>query len=230
MSTDQQAWRTQRRGGESLGHFVTRAIREAVVSGQLAPGERIPQEQIGSALEVSRIPVREALRQLESEGLVQLTPNSFARVAKLDFAEVSEIYLMRERLEPLAMELSVPGLTEAQLRHLGGLRDDIVGNRDNVETVLQLDREFHLACYGGAPARIRRLVGEFWNATQHARRAYRNVVKPDDDEHEVMRAEHFLIHEAIKAGNGEQAGALVRTHIARTRIRLQQEMSEGREA
>ncbi|WP_433377730.1 GntR family transcriptional regulator [Streptosporangium sp. CA-115845] len=227
MALDQQGWRTQRQGGESLSHFVTRAVREAIVGGQLAPGERIPQEQIATALDVSRIPVREALRQLESEGLVHLTPNSFARVAKLDIAEVSEIYLMRERLEPLAIELSMPGLTEGHLRHLGNLRDDIETNRDNSETVLQLDRDFHLACYEGAPPRIRRLVGDFWNATQHVRRAYRNTVRPDDEEHEVMRAEHYLIYVALKEGDSEQAGALLRSHIARTRVRLERELSCG---
>ncbi|MEU8249283.1 GntR family transcriptional regulator [Nonomuraea sp. NPDC048916] len=225
MASDAQQWRTRRQGGESLSHFVTRAIREAIVSGLLAPGERIPQEQIAGALDVSRIPVREALRQLESEGLVHLTPNSFARVAKLDITEVREIYLMRERLEPLAIELSTPRLTEAQLRQLRNLHTDIEADRDNPETVLQLDREFHLACYEGAPARLRRIVGDFWNATQHARRAYSNTVRPDDDEHEVMRAEHYLIYVALKEGDSEQAGALLRGHIARTRTRLERELS-----
>ncbi|GAA3967248.1 GntR family transcriptional regulator [Actinomadura viridis] len=227
MAADQR-WRAQRRGGESLSHFVTRTIRDAIVSGQLAPGERIPQEQIGSALDVSRIPVREALRQLESEGLVRLTPNSFARVAKLDIAEVREIYLMRERIEPLAMELSMPGLTETHLRRLDDLRKDIDANRDNSEMVLQLDRDFHLACYEGAPTRIRRLVGDFWNATQHARRAYANAVA-SDDEHEVMCAEHYLIYVALREGNSEQAGALMRSHIARTRLRLERERSVSSE-
>ncbi|MEV6864997.1 GntR family transcriptional regulator [Streptosporangium subroseum] len=227
MALDARQWQTKRQGSESLSDFATRAMREAIVSGLLPPGERIPQEQIATALEVSRIPVREALRRLESEGLVHLTPNSFARVAKLDLAEVNDIYLMRERLEPLAIELSVPRLTDAQLRHLRNLHDDIEANLHNSETVLQLDRDFHLACYEGAPLRLRRIVNDFWNATQHVRRAYRNSLRPDDEE--VMRAEHYLILVALKEGDSEQAGALVRSHIARTRMRLEHERSTNEE-
>src|SRR5918998_2890875 len=78
-------------------------LREAIHDGRLKPGEPVRQEAIAHELGVSRIPVREALRRLESEGLVVARPHASARVARLDFEEYEEIYKMRERLQPLAL-------------------------------------------------------------------------------------------------------------------------------
>src|SRR5262245_26158964 len=81
------------------GQRVTDRIRDLILSGELAPGSRIRQEALAEKFGTSRIPVREALRRLESEGLVILVPNSSAWVAKLDLRECIEIYRIRERIE-----------------------------------------------------------------------------------------------------------------------------------
>src|SRR5262245_15516806 len=84
------------------GQRVTNEIRTLILSGELAPGSRIRQEELAERFNTSRIPVREALRRLESEGLIILVPNSGGWVARLDLAECLETYMMRERLEPMA--------------------------------------------------------------------------------------------------------------------------------
>src|SRR5687768_1776547 len=103
---------------ESMGARVTRLLRDEVLDGTLAPGSRIRQEELAERWGVSRIPVREALQALESEGLVVLRRSSGAWVAHLEIDEAKEYYKMREQLEPLAVAESVPNLDADQLAQL----------------------------------------------------------------------------------------------------------------
>ncbi|GAA3967297.1 GntR family transcriptional regulator [Actinomadura viridis] len=209
----------ERAPGESLGYFATRVLRDKIVEGTLRPGQRIFQEAIAEQLGLSRIPVRDALRQLESEGLVRLVPNSPARVAELDPAEFTEIYEMREHLEPLAVERSAPNLTDEQLDRIHRLSEQIENSWDDSERVLKLDRDFHLASMQAARMpRLLRLVEDFWNSSQHFRRAYRETVGESDIA--VIRAEHFLLVDALDSRDGKQAAQIARNHIRRTRVRL----------
>src|SRR3954447_25004822 len=112
-------------GYEPASNEILRGVRELILDGVLSPGERIRQETLATEYGVSRIPVREALRQLESEGLVTLVPHSGARVARVDFDECVELYQMREALEPEVLRESVPHLTEEQIADL----------RERMETV-----------------------------------------------------------------------------------------------
>src|SRR3954463_10399220 len=101
--------------------LVTAALRDAILDGRLKPGERISQEGVADDLGTSRVPVREAFRRLESEGLIILVPRSGAWVAKLAFDEYTEVYRIREWLEPPAVAASVPHLTDVQVAELGSL-------------------------------------------------------------------------------------------------------------
>lgn len=209
----------ERAPGESLGYFATRILRDKIVEGALRPGQRIYQEAIAEQLGLSRIPVRDALRQLESEGLLRLTPNSPARVAELDPAEFTEIYEMREHLEPLAVQRSAANLTAEQLEEIHRILEKIEDSWHDSERVLKLDRDFHLASMqaAGMP-RLLRLVEGFWNSSQHFRRAYRESV--GEANVAVIRAEHFLLVDALDNRDGEQAAQIARNHIRRTRVRL----------
>jgi DNA-binding GntR family transcriptional regulator len=101
-----------------LGSHVAEKIREMIFSGELLPKARIGQQSTARLLGIRRIPVREALRQLESEGLVVILPNSGARVASLDLDECIDTYKLRERLEPLALGESIPHLTPVQIEDI----------------------------------------------------------------------------------------------------------------
>src|SRR5262245_58587035 len=99
LTEDEEQKVPNRRGRIAHGTLVdvvTQALRDAIVEGRLQPGERIRQEAVAREFGTSRIPVREALRQLQSEGLVTLLPNVGARVARLDVGELVEVYLVRE--------------------------------------------------------------------------------------------------------------------------------------
>ncbi len=207
------------KGYEPRAAQVGRRIRDAILTGELKPGERIRQEAIARQLGTSRIPVREALRQLESEGLVTLVPHSGARVAVMDFERFHELYLLREVIEPMAIYHSAGRLSEEQLAHLAELVDVIADAGDDSLRWLDADRRFHLESYAAAPLpRVLTMIEGFWNQTQQYRRAYLNTVRRTNLG--IVTHEHKLILEALVRGDGEDAASLQKLHIRRTRTTL----------
>lgn len=203
-----------------LSQRVTQQIKEQILTGDLRPGSRIRQEELAAQFGTSRIPVREALRYLESEGLVTLKPNSGAWVAKLDLSECVEIYKIREQIEPLALEESVARLGDQQLSDLETLVDRMELSRDT-EEFLRLDREFHIGSYMAADMpQLLSLIQRYWNKTQQYRRAFTRLVGPQGKW--VINYEHRLIMEGIKRRDGNEASRLLYGHIRRTRLALAQ--------
>jgi DNA-binding GntR family transcriptional regulator len=193
-------------------------LREAILGGAIQPGEWIRQEEVAERLGASRLPVREALRILEAEGLTTHERNKGARVPKLDQHEVDVVYQMRERLEPLALSESIPNLTADDLARLDDVRRSIEAN-DDLTRFLALDREFHLLSYTGC--RIEQLtsvVTRLWNATQHHRRAF--VALGGPERMWVVNAEHRLILDALERRDPVDAERFLSGHIRRTRVEL----------
>jgi DNA-binding GntR family transcriptional regulator len=207
-------------GYEPLAATVVRSVREAILSGRLAPGDRIRQEDFAKRLGTSRIPVREALRHLEAEGLVTLVPHSGARVAVMDFAGFSELYRIREEVEPIAIEESAPRLSDEQIHELRELLAVVESSADtDVNRWLEFDRRFHLASYAAAPLpQVLSMIERFWNQTQQYRRAFLSAVRPVNLG--IVGAEHLLIMDALARRDGKDAAALQRLHIRRTRNTL----------
>jgi DNA-binding GntR family transcriptional regulator len=203
---------------EPLAEAVARQIRAAIIDGRLEPGTRIRQEEIARRLGTSRIPVREALRQLEMEGLVTLVPHVGARVSLLDFGEYTELYRMREAVEPMAIAHSAPHMTDERLEQLREHARRIEEAADDPPTWLEYDRRFHLESYAEARMpRVLELIERFWNQTQQYRRAYFYTVRQRLD---VVTIEHNLILNALERRDGADAASLQRSHIRRTRTTL----------
>lgn len=207
----------QRKPG-SLGEVVTTKIRDLILEGSLEPGVRIGQDALAQQFGTSRLPVRDALRQLESEGLVLLKPNSSARVAKLELDECTEIYKIRELIEPLAIAEAIPDVSDDEIDGLEASLVEIELTRDS-DVFLKLDREFHLSSYRAAHLpHLLSLVERYWNTTQHYRRAYIRLVWKQGNW--VANAEHRLLFEAIRRRDAEDAGRILKMHIRRTRMEL----------
>jgi DNA-binding GntR family transcriptional regulator len=199
---------------------VAATLREEILNGTLAPGERIVQEDLALRFGASRQPVRDALRLLEGDGLVTLKANSGAWVSKLSESECDEAYLVRERLEPLLLSQSIPNLTDAQLARLIQLVTEIEKTTD-IESFLRLDREFHLLSYAGAQeGMLSEFVERIWNTTQHYRRAFAKL--NDFANSEVTHMEHKLILDGILRKDSPQAESALEGHIRRTRVTLSQ--------
>ena len=204
---------------ELIGDRITEGIRALILSGELAPGSRIGQEALALRFGASRIPVREALKRLESDGMVVLKANSGAWVAKLDLDECLEIYKIRERIEPLALSEAVARMSDEEIGRLETLVRDMERAVDN-ETFLRLDREFHLASYRAAGMQqLLGMVERFWNTTQHYRRAFTNLLGTEGSW--IIHSEHRLMIDALRRRDAEGAGHLLYEHIRRTRFELE---------
>ncbi len=204
---------------EPLGNVVTRQVREAILEGRLKPGIRVRQQELARQFGVSRIPVREALRRLESEGLITLVPHSGARVARMDIGECTELYRLREVIEPMALAESVPNLSAQQLIELRGLVSEIENSWQDAPRWLELDRRFHLESYAAASMpRVLSMIERFWNQTQQYRRAYLGT--DHDNKIAAANAEHRLILDALEERDGEDAASRLRSHLRRTRVTL----------
>ena len=198
---------------------IAAALREAILGGEFAPGERLLQDVIAERFGASRIPVREAFRILDSEGLMEVSPNKGARVPALDLYEVHTYYRMRERLEPLTLTESLPHLTDAQIDEMEQIQEQIEAN-DDVARFLVLDRDFHMTSYAACPSeQLLSATVRLWNSTQHYRRAFMLLAGPDRAA--IVNAEHRLLLDAIRRRDAVDAERFLEGHIRRTRVALQ---------
>lgn len=201
-----------------MGRRVAGELRQEILSGAMPPGSRIRQEDLASRFNSSRIPVREALRLLETEGLVTLVANSGAWVARLDQAELLEIYKIRERLEPLALGESLPHLLPEEIAELQRLAAAMEAAPD-IDSFLRFDREFHLLSYSrAAMPSLLAMIERFWNTTQQYRRAYTTLLVSAGAW--ATHYEHRLLIEAIRRRDRPDAEALLQMHLRRTRQQL----------
>jgi DNA-binding GntR family transcriptional regulator len=209
----------KRAKGEAIG-LIIRELRDEILDGRLRPGHRIHQQAVAERFGTSRLPVREALRHLQNEGLVVVLPNTGARVARLDPAELLEVYLLRERLEPLAVELSAATIGEEQLAEMRREAAWMEANDPEGREAEWLghDRLFHMASFGGAASpRLLGIVESLWNVAEQYRRAYLSVRFRSL---EPTLLEHRLLLDALERHDGEDAARVLEMHIRRTRLGL----------
>jgi DNA-binding GntR family transcriptional regulator len=192
---------------------VYEAIRERISSGSLPRGGRVHQEDLALELGVSRTPVREALRRLAAEGLVEMRTNRGARVADVDQGGMLSAYDARLVVEPGAARLAAGrGLAEPLARMRAAVADQRRAVR-SVQRSFEANREFHLALV--AASNNEYLVGlaeRLWVARIGATIYERQV---ETQERMVLDVrEHEQILEAIEAGDGRRAESLTRRHLA----------------
>jgi DNA-binding GntR family transcriptional regulator len=214
--SDEQAGRSHPHG--ESGARIADALREEILGGGYQPGERIRQQELASQNGASRVPVREALRILEAEGLVRLVANAGSWVSSLSAQECTEMYQMRERLEPLLLSYSAPALSEDIVEQLQALADAMQQSTD-VEHFIRLDRTFHLLSYSAAPTiMLGDTILRLWNRTQHYRRAYTRMFRAERDD--SVHYDHQLLVSALRNRDSEDAERVLASHIRRTRLAL----------
>lgn len=201
---------------------VADILAERILSGDLAPGARIKQDELADELLTSRIPVRDALRMLEARGLVTMRANAGARVTSLTRRDLEVSYEIRERLEPLLLADSVPHLTDQDLADLRAVMERNESVTD-VDEAIALGREFHWITYRRhSTPLLAQMVERVWDTTQSYRRAYMklamgNTTSSGTRTHDL---EHQLMFDCIVKREVETAQAALIMHIRRTRIGL----------
>ncbi|NCV42724.1 MAG: GntR family transcriptional regulator [Actinobacteria bacterium] len=202
----------------ALSQQIANSLKEEILSGKYPPGIRIRQEDIAEQFGASRSPVREALRILEAEGLINLVAHTGAWISHLSLSECEEMYQLRERIEPLLLRLSIPHITDSLVHELQKLVLQMEATTD-VETFLRLDRQFHLLSYSKAETvLVGEMVNRLWNTTQHYRRAYSQMMASTS--FKPAHYEHHLLLTSIIKGDLDDAERILFGHIRRTRLEL----------
>lgn len=204
---------------QTAQELVLEAVRDAILDGILPPGMRLRQEELASAFDTSRIPIREALRVLEYEGLVSSEPHRGFTVTSLDADEVEEIYDLRTVLETHAVRLAVPLLTDVDLDELGSLFRAITDAPDEDAGLVARER-FYQRLYS-VTARPR-LVGLITRLRQDVARSLRWMRVPHSPEH------HQRFWEAVQQGDADLAAEQLASHYRRITALLQRYLREGR--
>lgn len=197
------------RSGTGLAAQIAATLRQRILAGELAPGAQLRQDRIAAEFGASHIPVREAFRNLEREGLVEHQPRRGSFVAPLYPGEPEEVMLMRIALEPLAIRLAVPKLSDADLDAARGAADAIATAPGFVER-RAANWAFHRALY--AACERRRIIATIENLWLQVDRYYAMVWHLTDSDVE-LQADHAQILQAAAAGDGARAAALTRTHV-----------------
>ena len=195
-----------------LRELVFESVREAIISGQLPPGERLMEIQLAEEMGVSRTPVREAIRKLELEALVVMIPRKGAYVSGLSLKDISEVFEIRSALEGLAAELAAERITEEELenleRHLVRIADGI--ERGDITSVVEIDTDFHSMLY--TCSRNLRL-GQTINNLREQIQRFRQTSLAYPGRMRLALDEHRRIIEAISARDPELARQLAKEHI-----------------
>ena len=202
-------------GHRTLAEKAFASLHEAIVTGVLEPGVRLPIEDLADILDMSPMPIREALRRLDSVGLVENVPHRGARVTDLSIEDLLEVYEARLSLEPLAVRRAAERFTEddhaaaqrALRRHLAACE------RDDIKEVWLTHTDFHFTLYRAAGSRwLTRLITPLWESSERYRFASTPLQRSVAD----RQAEHERLLVACAEHRPAEAVRELRNHLART--------------
>lgn len=191
----------------TIAEAVTLKLRQAILSGEYKPGTVLSQEQLATHFGVSRVPIREALKHLASEGLVTLQAHHSALVSTYTTAQIEELVFIASGLDVAAMRRAMPIMRETELRHMGDLLAAMRKCEDKPAEWLSLNLEFHLV-----PIRVLAWPQLELLVVESRRNLGRFVQPLYADALRSWDAQHGEIYDACKAGNAERAQALLEHH------------------
>jgi DNA-binding GntR family transcriptional regulator len=198
----------------SVVEQVTAELRRSILNGALGPGQEFSLREIASQLNVSFIPVREALRSLEAEGLVETRPGRSAVVTPLDLDDLHAIYRLRHELEPNIAARACRMLSDTDLDNLKAQATGF-GNVDlGIDQIYEAHHAFHLALL--APAATNwdaRILGTLWRAAERYIRIGFGRLDPDPSEHGRRARAHLDLLDIFRTRDGEAVGRGVHDHL-----------------
>ena len=203
----------------SLGTRVFHIIRENILSGKYQKCEELKEKTIGEEIGVSRTPVREALRQLELEGLVTIIPNKGAYVVGISQKDVRDIYEIRSRLEGLCARWAAEEISKEQLDELEEniYLSDFHLSKGNYEQLLELDNRFHEILYQASGSKeLRHVLSDFHHYVQRVRKI--TLAGTERAPHSIE--EHRRIVEALKLHDADMAELEANEHLMKTILNM----------
>ncbi len=197
---------------------ITDALREMILSGRLGIGVQLKQEALAQQFGVSRIPVREALKRLQAEGLIKHTAHTGSMVAAKSAQELLETLDIRIALETRALKMAVPRMSPADLRAAADILDRYDAS-DSPREWTELNLEFHLCLYRAAHRpRLLKMIEDIVRGIDIHLRAHQSSTVG----RKSPQAEHRGILQACAQGDAERAARLLEQHIEHTQRMLQE--------
>lgn len=193
--------------------MVVNVLREAILMGLFPQGRILRQAEIAASLGVSHTPVREAIRQLEAEGFVEIIPNRGAMVTGLTEDDAREIFSIRALLESEALRLAIPKLDEKTLRRCDYINMEI-GEEKDIHKWCGLNWEFHKCLYQAAKSpRLLQMIQNLYSNVDRYLRLYLEL----ENYRSIGKDEHSSIVQALR--NGDENGAIkaLRLHLENSR-------------
>ena len=208
----------------SLGGKVFQQLKNSILAGEFENGAELREIALAKKLGVSRTPVREALRQLEQEGLVEIYPNRGAYVKGITYKDVEDIFRIRARLEGLCAEMAVSSITHEQLDKLDEiiLLSKFYEEKKDMEHLLKMDRQFHEVLFESCGSKmLEHQLKDYHQYVQKAR--LRSLKRQERAKKSTQEHEEILL--AIKDRDAKRADELATRHIlnAIANIRLEHE-------
>lgn len=199
----------------SVSDQVTAELRRSIVSGALAPEQSLSLRKLAEQLGVSFIPVRDALRVLEAEGLVVNPPGRSATVAPLDLDELHAIYRSRRLLEPDLARRAVKRLSDERLDQLWDVAAELGDAHRSMDDIYDDHRAFHLALIAPAvTAWDERILNLLWRAGERYIRIGFGLLDPDPHEHDRRREAHQLLVDEFRRRDPARAAKALDTHLS----------------
>ena len=204
-----------------LRDVVFHTLREAILRGELKPGERLMELQLAAQLGVSRTPIREAIRMLEQEGLAVTMPRKGAEVAKMTLKGMEDVLEIRAALDELACQLAVDRITDELLVRLGEKKKDfeISLKTKDVKVIADADISFHDVIYEatGNP----KLIALLNNLREQIYR-YRVEYLKKVENYPILIQEHEAIYQSLLNRNREEATLSIREHVENQAIAVKE--------
>ncbi|HIQ75244.1 MAG TPA: GntR family transcriptional regulator [Candidatus Cottocaccamicrobium excrementipullorum] len=208
-----------------LRDVVFNTLRQAILKGELEPGERLMEIQLAERLGVSRTPIREAIRKLELEGLVHMVPRKGAEVASISEKSLREVLEVRRSLEELAIELACQKITAEQIKELEEAEVQFADavQKGDAMTIAESDEHYHDVIYQATDNS--RLVQILNNLREQMYR-YRLEYIKDADKRQILVVEHEHIIRAVKNHNIPEAKQAMREHIDNQQLTVSRNIKE----
>lgn len=214
---------------ETLRELIVRTIRDGIIAGEWKPGEHITEPELAERFGISRTPIREAFRQLESEGFLTTTPRKGSMVAPVSVRDIREFYEIKSLLEGFAARKACEHITDAQIDAMEERNEHLLAafRREDLEEMVRLHNEFHEIFVDAAGnARLAQLIKSLVVKFQRFR-----VLLSLSDAMEDLVEQHRLIVVALRDRDAERAEELVQRNAQqgeqRLRARLEQRSRDG---
>lgn len=201
-----------------LPDLVLDKLMEWIMSGKLSMGDKLNTEELATQLGVSRMPIREALSNLEKKGLAESIPYAGTRLVTLTKEDVRQIYIARTALEPIAAKYACKKITDQEIRHLSEIQEEykriVRGKELDAVEVYQQNRLYHFSIYKASQLdRICVMIESLWDNLSFFKLIYGQKLLDSEESREKMIAEHQSYLDALKRRDSELIYRLLQQNL-----------------